>query len=194
MIRLICLVLLVIGLLIIADVDGISHPHNQIQHTKNHPDPPNDNMLRLLLVIPGLGRADRLKTVLHNIRILFSETRMQEDVVGRRKIGLDCLVYVYSPREDSSFWNQKEDLAELTKNCKLIEHPEKRVAENLFLLQPYLLSPGSHNAHYHYLFLLLDDIKIDDGANFKLSYLIKLMRCNELSVISPLVRWISILL
>jgi hypothetical protein len=130
-----------------------------------------------LLVIPGLGRIDRLATVLDNVAKLRS--RLQTD--------WDCVVYVYADRAvELEFWSQKTSLATLARHCTLVEHPNKRVTENLFLVQPYLLARSS----YRYIFLLLDDCQLepsstDPGDEFDLAGLLRVMDTNSLTLASP---------
>ena len=131
-----------------------------------------------LIVIPGLGRSDRLQTVIHNLNML------------RNYIGSswDCVVYIYAPREDALFWEETEKLDYVRKRCRIVEHPRKRFTENLFLVQPALLK-----SCYKYLFILLDDQKLLGGTQFPLDKMLEIMEFNSLSVASPKVRIIIII-
>lgn len=131
---------------------------------------------KVLIVIPGLGRSDRLKTVVQNIRILF------EDQTDSSRLELNCVIYIYVSRSDSSFWSNKDEIAYLSKYCELIENINKKVTENIYMIQPAYL-----RKNFHYVFLLLDDCLIKEKKDFQLQGMIDLMRCNKLSVVSPLV-------
>jgi len=123
-----------------------------------------------LIVIPGLGRSDRLQTVIHNLNML-------RNYIGN---SWDCVVYVYAPREDVQFWEETEKLDYVRKYCRIIEHPRKRFTENLFLVQPALLK-----SCYKYLFILLDDQKLLGGTQFPLDKMLEIMEFNSLTVASP---------
>jgi hypothetical protein len=141
-----------------------------------------DAITKILLVIPGLGRSDRLRTVVHNVKLLF-----QQQSSGSTVFDLSCVIYIYAPKSDTSFWSSanEEQISFLSSKCQLLENPGKKVTENLFMVQPFYL----YN-QYHYIFLLLDDVKVKDSETFSLSSMISVMRCNGLSVLSPLVRFI----
>ncbi len=133
---------------------------------------------KVLIVVPGLGRSDRLKTVVQNIRILF------EDQTDSSRLELNCVIYIYVSRSDSSFWSNKDEIAYLSKYCELIENINKKVTENIYMIQPVYL-----RKNFHYVFLLLDDCLIKEKTDFQLQGMINLMRCNKLSVLSPLVSY-----
>lgn len=126
-----------------------------------------------LIVIPGLGRSDRLQTVIHNLNML-------RNYIGN---SWDCVVYIYAPREDLIFWDESEKIEYVRKYCRIVEHPRKRFTENLFLVQPALLK-----SCYKYLFVLLDDQKLLGGAQFPLDKMLEIMEFNSLSVASPKVK------
>lgn len=138
---------------------------------------------RGLLVIPGLGRADRLDTVVHNVKLIM------EPKFEMHKIEWDCVIYVYTSRTDESFWSNKEKLNYVSQFCKIIENPGKKVTENLYMLQPSLIYRS-----YKYVFILLDDIKLDRKDPNTLNSLYSLLLCNNLTVVSPLVRTSSTIL
>lgn len=123
-----------------------------------------------LIVIPGLGRSDRLQTVIHNLNMLKS-------FIGS---SWDCVVYVYAPREDMLFWAETEKLNYVRQYCRIVEHPRKRFTENLFLVQPALIK-----SCYKFLFILLDDQKLLGGSRFPLDKMLEIMEYNSLSVASP---------
>jgi hypothetical protein len=143
-----------------------------------------DGLTKILLVIPGLGRNDRLSTVVHNVKLLFNQQSS-----GSTSFDLTCVIYIYAPKEDTSFWSSsnEEHISFLSSKCQLLENPGKKVTENLFMVQPFYL----YN-QYNYIFLLLDDVKIKDSQTFSLSSMISVMHCNTLSVLSPLVRFIHV--
>eukprot|EP00981_Chlorochromonas_danica_P010600 scaffold3290_cov165-Ochromonas_danica.AAC.43 len=63
-----------------------------------------------------------------------------------------------------------------------MEHPDRKVTENLRLLQPALI-----RSLYQYVFLLLDDCRILPRRPFVLHEAVRLLRCNNLTVLSPLI-------
>ena len=97
----------------------------------------------------------------------------------------DCAVYIYAPREDLTFWGDRSEsrLDIVRQYCSIIEHPNKRFTENLFLVQPALLKNT-----YEYLFILLDDQKLLGKTQFPLNKMIEIMKFNSLTVASPMVR------
>ena len=102
-----------------------------------------------LIVIPGLGRADRLNNVVSNLELLKSFIKV------RNSIHWDCVVYAYASRLDHDFWNMESQLGRLRTYCNIIENPRGKVTENMYLAQPALI-----RSHYELVFLLLDDIKL----------------------------------
>lgn len=165
-------------------------------------------MSRGLFVVPGLGRTDRLETTIHNLKQLQEESHKFQGVIDEttsnsnshyptksgiktisrlspssmKTIYWDCVVYVYASRQETEFWSNTESLAFLSQYCELIENPNKRVTENMYMIQPALLQ-----ASYDYVFLLLDDIKIVQQADFQLHRMVELLHCNRLTVLSPMV-------
>lgn len=141
---------------------------------------------RGLIVIPGVGRADRLTTVLHNLHIIYPNLSLQNSS-SSSVVAWDCVLYVYAPHEDTSFWSPTTTsiLTKLAAVCSVIENPRKKCTENLHMAQPALLKRS-----YQWVFVLLDDIKLPSLASegkerFSLQYMVDLMRCNSLSVLSP---------
>ena len=130
-----------------------------------------------LIIIPGLGRNDRLQVVLHNLNQLRS-------YIGK---SWDCVIYIYAPRDDIFWQNNIVDISKLYEICEVVEHPNKRFTENLFLVQPALLK-----SCYEYIFILLDDIKIADQSTFSLDKMIAIMKHNSLTVASPAVMMFTI--
>lgn len=138
---------------------------------------------RGLIVVPGLGRADRLKTVIDNLKLL------ERDYINGKRYKWDCIVYVYAPRSETSFWSLKEKIDYIQSLCTIVENPNGRVTANLFLLQPALIRNS-----YSRIFILLDDQKlvsntksVDGRDAFDLQFMMKIMRQNNLTVLSPLV-------
>jgi len=126
---------------------------------------------RGLLVIPGLGSPDRLSTVIHNIQMLkrhFTEPST-----------MDCIIYVYAPRNITRFWSRNTELDELSKYCDLVDNPNGRVTANLYLLQPIFVK------YYSFIFILLDDCKLMGDGYFPLDKVLKVMAINQLTVASP---------
>eukprot|EP01035_Chromulina_nebulosa_P023241 gene23241-30124_t len=132
-----------------------------------------------LIVIPGLGRADRLNNVVSNLELLKSFIKV------RNSIHWDCVVYAYASRLDHDFWNMESQLGRLRTYCNIIENPRGKVTENMYLAQPALI-----RSHYELVFLLLDDIKLQAAPgtdSFPLDKLLKIMRGNNLTVLSPMI-------
>ncbi len=99
---------------------------------------------RGLVLIPGLGRVDRLQHVVDNLALLQSFISEQG--------GWDCIVYIYAARhatepsisnvdEDSAFWAESHSANRdyVSKMCNVVENPGGLVAQNLWLAQPHLL-------------------------------------------------------
>jgi hypothetical protein len=129
-----------------------------------------------LLVIPGLGREDRLDTVVHSLRVL------RTHYTNTLNVKWDCVVYIYAPRELTSFWSKSKELSYLYGECKVIEVPNKRVTENLYMVQPALIEQ-----HYNRIIILLDDCKIQDPSSFNLTRILQIMDKERLTVVSPMV-------
>ena len=131
-----------------------------------------------ILVIPGVGRVDRLKIVVSNLKslgYLFSD-KSNDD--------WDCAIYVYANRDDIDFWGETEDITYLRTLCHFIEYPGKLVVENLFNVEPFLLESA-----YNYIFILLDDCRLrnETYTKFNVKRAIKIMKYNNLTVASPVV-------
>ena len=131
---------------------------------------------RGLMVIPGLGRPDRLKTVEETLRLMARNYLSGEDP------SWDCVVYIYAPRNDTSFWSLRKPLNYVASLCDIVEHPNGRVTDNLYLVQPALIRRS-----YNRIFILLDDCKLLGGDAFDLQKIIDVMDYNNLTVASPLV-------
>lgn len=82
--KLIILLLLCYNILIISDKDKGRRFHKEG-----------------LLVIPGVGRPDRLQTVAHNLRLL-ERNYLSDD--GNRPARWDCIIYVYAMHNHTEFW------------------------------------------------------------------------------------------
>jgi hypothetical protein len=132
-----------------------------------------------ILVIPGIGRIDRLQTTVSNLKMM--APYLTGGGFAGRESSWDCVAYVYALHNDTVFWNAKKELEILSKNCDVVENPGKRVTENLYMAQPALIRKS-----YEYVFILLDDCKLlGKESVFDLEYMIKIMRLNGLSVASP---------
>ena len=163
-------------------------------HDHDHHD--NDTFNKGIIVIPGLGRVDRLTIVVNNLKRIYSRNEEYSSSSsssishhnnnsssrGDNDYQWDCIIYIYASREmNSIFWNQINNLQYLSTVCEVVEVPNKRVAENLHMLQPALIKN-----YYSRVFLLLDDCILT--SSFDLNRLLLIMDKNELTVISPAVR------
>lgn len=128
-----------------------------------------------LVVVPGLGRSDRLRTVVSNLRLL------EKDYLGGFN-QWDCIIYIYANKSDISFWSLRKQLSYVESLCKIVLNPNGKVSENLHLLRPSLI-----NTSYSKVFIFLDDCKLSGDSNFDLSVMSQTMDQNNLTVISPLV-------
>ena len=116
-----------------------------------------------LVVIPGLGRADRLETVIHNLRMLINGGHLvkRSDTAARRKRRAslwDCAVHVYADRRDrknEAFFAETDKLAYVAQYCHVNEYPNQRVTTNMWTVKPWDV-----RSFYSYVFVLLDDIKL----------------------------------
>lgn len=139
---------------------------------------------RGLIIVPGLGRPDRLTTVVENFRNLYSRSSYK-DFGGQQDTAFDlywdCIVYIYAPRTEESFWSMKKELKYVEDLCTIIENPNKRVTDNLYMVQPSLLKRS-----YSKVFIFLDDCKFMES--FDLQKLLTIMHHNNLTVASPLVQ------
>jgi hypothetical protein len=127
-----------------------------------------------IIVIPGIGRSDRLKTVSHNLKHL-------ADFIGGENSLWDCMAYVYAPRNDTAFWQNAKALSTIAKFCDIIDHPYRRVAENLYMVHPTFVE-----RLYKHIFILFDDCKLlSKEKKFDLSRLLTIMSYNNLTVATP---------
>lgn len=138
---------------------------------------------RGLLVIPGVGRSDRLRTLVSSLKLL-----ERNYLTGPRR-SWDCVVYIYAPPSDVSFWGMKEELGYVNSLCSTVEHTNKRVTENLYMVQPALIK----NVYSH-VFVLLDDCKLLPDPDsvvpgsepaFNLQRMLDIMEHNNLTLASP---------
>lgn len=136
--------------------------------------------LRGLLVVPGVGRADRLQTLVQSLRLLYPHLKGEA-------ARWDCVVYIYAPRTDAAFWDDAEvdsSLKYVRSVCDIVEHPNKRITENLRLVQPALIRKS-----YTHVFILFDDCKLtsssQDSLIWDLDKLLDVMAFNRLNVASP---------
>ena len=196
-----------------------------------------------LLVIPGLGRGDRLKIVLGNIKLLVSSGillhKTKKEEIERKFMNStnnsernkeyndiwDCVVHVYihKPNENDipshEFWSKTAEITYLENFCEIVLNPGKLVSHNLHLVQPERVESS-----YEYIFILLDDCRliptqvsnistnstryddnnviIDNNDNngkkeeemdndeeiFDLNKILRIMKSNNLTLASPMVR------
>lgn len=135
----------------------------------------NSTIQRGLVIIPGLGRKDRLLIVIENLKIIYHNLN-----IIKSNMIWDCIIYIYAPREFLSFWSMTNEINYMSHLCLIIEVPNQKVANNLHMVQPALIY---HT--YHRVLLLLDDCKLTNS--FHLENLLSIMNRNNLTVISPLV-------
>lgn len=136
--------------------------------------------VRGLLVVPGVGRGDRLETLVQSLRLLYSNLKGEN-------AQWDCVVYVYAPRSDEAFWgdeNVKNSLKYVRTICDVVEHPNKRVTENLRAVQPALI-----RRTFTHVFILFDDCKLvpssKDALTWDLDGLLDVMVYNRMNLVSP---------
>jgi len=116
-----------------------------------------------LVVVPGLGRADRLETVIHNLRMLINGGHLvkRSDAAARqqRRATLwDCAVHIYANRrepQNAAFFAETDKLAYVAQYCHVTEYPNQRVTTNMWTVKPWDV-----RGYYSYVFVLLDDIKL----------------------------------
>jgi hypothetical protein len=225
--------------------DGIMDKNGKnVKNYKNDPEflsTPN-KFKKGLLIIPGLGRDNRLHIVQKNIRVLVSsgillqkskkediernELNGENDIKGNKEYEniWDCVIYIYTkkPNEidilNDSFWNKTGELTYLENFCEIVLNPGKLFTQNLHLVQPITVQYS-----YEYVFILLDDCRlmptrqsnfstnsisnnnIDNNNNsygqkhrrgerhknkdlFDLHKILRIMKSNNLTVASPMVR------
>ena len=133
-----------------------------------------------LIVIPGLGRADRLTIVIDNLKSL------EEDFLRPGK--WNCVVYIYALRSETAFWSMSKELDYLYNRCGIVENTNHMVTENLFMVQPPLIG-----SQYSKIFILFDDIKLTGPkTSFDFDKLLSIMSRNNLTVVSPQVSPLSL--
>lgn len=140
---------------------------------------------RGILVVPGLGRPDRLQVVYDNIMTLLPAK--SSSFSNTHSITWDCVIYVYTSRKDAELWSWSDNSRkweELARRCDIVENIGKKVTENMHMLQPTLLRQT-----YQYVFILLDDIKAPSSPKSILQLMVDILKCNKLTVLSPMVRW-----
>ena len=151
------------------------------KNNKNEPaflSTPN-KLKKGLLIIPGLGRDNRLHIVQRNIRVLVSsgillqksrkeeieknELNGENDLKGNKEYEniWDCVIYIYTkkPNEidilNDSFWNKTGELTYIENFCEIVLNPGKLFTQNLHLVQPITVQYS-----YEYVFILLDDCRL----------------------------------
>lgn len=142
--------------------------------TGSSSDRPSTKKKEGLLVIPGVGRSDRLSTVSHNLRAM--SRYLEGDITS-----WDCIVYVFTPRNDTEFWGSSKRLKFISSMCDIVENPNKRVAENMFMVHPTFVDRA-----YEHIFILFDDCKlVTGGSYYPLDKVLEIMKVNKLTVSSP---------
>ena len=132
-----------------------------------------------LIIIPGLGRKDRLQIVQSNVRILVQsgilvhKTR-REDIENKEMNGdndlkgnkdyeklWDCVIYIYTKKPHNNdisqdgFWNKTVEMTYLENFCEIVLNPGKLVSQNLHMVQPVTVQYS-----HEYVFILLDDCRL----------------------------------
>lgn len=139
------------------------------------------NNKRGLVIIPGVGRGDRLLTLIGSLKLL-------ENYLSGPQSSWDCIVYIYAPHSDNSFWNMETELKFVSSLCKTVENTNRRVTENLYMVQPALIRHSYNN-----VFILLDDCKLlpdassiqESQPSFNLQRILNIMEYNNLTIASP---------
>lgn len=135
--------------------------------------------LKGLIIVPGIGRVDRLATLLSSLKLLdpyinyrsshtVSSTGTDEisssstkNKYARKRIraggkrNWDCIVHAYAPSNDT-FWHAIDMIDALESYCEIRERPKNRFTENLASVNPSYLQEHQYNK----VFILLDDIKL----------------------------------
>jgi hypothetical protein len=133
----------------------------------------SDSRKEGLIIIPGVGRADRLKTVVHNLQAM-------RNYLEGASATWDCLIFTYAPRNDTSFWSNQKEIEFITNMCDIYENPGKRVAENIYIVHPLFIERA-----YKHMFILFDDCKLVGKESFPLQRIIRIMQYNSLTIASP---------
>lgn len=133
-----------------------------------------------LLVVPGLGREDRLHIVLHNIRLLVQGgtllPKSEKEEIERKEMNgenivvddkkyenlWDCVIYVYIDRPENAddiladkFWNKSVGIDYIENYCSIEVNPGYLVSKNLRMVQPAIIQSS-----FEYVFILLDDTRL----------------------------------
>lgn len=171
-----------------------------------------DSSKRGLLIIPGLGRVDRLLTVTHNLYLLEPYLSAPNDAASSTSHEhgrWDCIVYIYAPRpflysttsssspsntdKDSTiFWSKDHEAQRkyIETMCHIIEIPGALVTENLWMVQPAWVSQVYEN-----IMILLDDVELvsnnrtnsrssSSHASWELDHMLDIMNYHKLSFAS----------
>lgn len=157
-------------------------PHSRMRRRRQQQQQQQLQLQRGLVVIPGVGRADRLVTLSASLRLLESEYLSPK---LRPHPQWDCIVYIYAMANETSFWAMRAELAYISSLCRTVEHTNRRVTENLYMVQPALIRHS-----YSHIFVLLDDCKLlpdpaSEPPSFNLNKMLGLMRHNNLTIASP---------
>ena len=178
----------------ITNKNNYNEDHHHSEHIYRYNET-NRSINKGIIVIPGLGRVDRLALVVDNLKLIYTQSNDNLNQLhpkhghgnsidsndSAERYTWDCIIYIYASRESNSlFWNQIHAIHYLYSICDVIEVPDKRVAENLHMLQPALI-----RNYYDRVFLLLDDCILT--SSFNMTRLLSIMHRNHLTVISPAV-------
>ena len=142
-------------------------------------DTASRNLKKGLLVIPGLGREDRLQIVQSNIRVLVQSGillhKSEKDKIQRKEMNgdnditgikdynnlWDCVIYIYAEKpnidaiSNDGFWNKTLEMNYIKNFCSFVLNPGKLVSQNLQMVQPVTVQDS-----YEYIFILLDDCRL----------------------------------
>ena len=135
---------------------------------------------RILLVIPGIGKAKRLENVVLQLTKVFSvQLSTNPDINTRRD--WDCISYIYADDDDDDFWvKSKKSVDELAILCELVRWPGGQYSMFLKATVPTLLR------RYTHIFVVMDDIIFQTESNtFDLQGFFDIAGRNNLTVASP---------
>ena len=171
--------------------NGFNNEQSSVEITEMDEDLKRSKIVKKngILVVPGLGRIDRLEIVLFNIKLLVSGNYIRKkEEIKNNNINInnndnnnnhekkenkneeiiyentwDCIIYIYADKNNkinNEFWGKTVELDYLRSYCDIIENPNKMVTENLFLF-----SPKNLEFSYNFIFILLDDCKLIGNNN-----------------------------
>ena len=128
-----------------------------------------------ILVVPGLGKLDRLHLVHKNIKLL------DNILTGLNESLWDCIIYIYAPKSDILFWDEgKNKIETISRLCEVILNPNQLFVSNL-----YSFNPSRLYNKYKYVFILLDDVNLINKTSFNVLSFIDIMEFNNATIASP---------